>query len=71
MQLNHEESSLYAKETLYHLITQVRAIEELHEARLADIRAYDISINAANRNLILEAIFSLPHRMSWQFLESE
>ncbi|KAG2009362.1 hypothetical protein GB937_007765 [Aspergillus fischeri] len=69
--LNHEESSLCAKETLDRYISRVRAIEKLHEGRLAGVQAYGINMNAASRNSILDATFSLPHGMSWQFLESE
>jgi hypothetical protein len=69
--LNHEESSLCMEQILDQLISRVRAFEELHEARLAAAQSYDISMNAASRNSIQDAIFALPHGMSWQFLESE
>jgi hypothetical protein len=69
--LNHEESSLCVEQILDQLISRVRAFEELHEARLAAAQSYDISMNAASRNSVQDAIFALPHGMSWQFLESE
>jgi hypothetical protein len=69
--LKHEGSSLCADEILYQLTARVRAFEELHEARLADVQTYDIDRNAASRNSIRDVTFSLPHGMSWQFLDSE
>ncbi|GIK06636.1 hypothetical protein Aspvir_002286 [Aspergillus viridinutans] len=69
--LNDEESSLCAEEILYQLIARVRTFKELHEERLANVESYDINTNATRRNSIRDATFSLPHGMSWQFLDSE
>ncbi|KAF7116135.1 hypothetical protein CNMCM5793_004155 [Aspergillus hiratsukae] len=44
-----EESTPFAQEILYQLISRVRAFERLHEARLADLESDDIDPIAATR----------------------
>ncbi|GFF61607.1 hypothetical protein CNMCM7927_003076 [Aspergillus lentulus] len=69
--LDDEESPLCAQKIIDSLVSGVRAIEELHEARLAAAQSYDNNMIAASRNAVQDATFALPHGMSWQFLESE
>ncbi|RHZ50363.1 hypothetical protein CDV55_100915 [Aspergillus turcosus] len=72
IQLCHpEESSLCAQEILDQLVSRVRAFEALHEARLAAVESDEITPIATSRNSIRDVTFSLPHGLSWQFLDSD
>lgn len=72
VQLFHpQESSPFAQEILHQLISRVRAFEGLHEARLAEVDSDDINPIAASSNSIRDMAFSLPHGLSWEFLDSE
>jgi hypothetical protein len=71
-QLFHpEESAPCAQQILYRVILRARALEGLHEDRLAGVESDEINTIAASRNSMRDVTFTLPHGLSWQFLDSE
>jgi hypothetical protein len=65
------ESSPTAMEVLYRLISRARALEGLHEDRLVDVEPDEIDTITASRDSLRDVTFTLPHGLSWQFLDTE